>query len=275
MKLSSTRKAEIVELVEVILEGIETSRHIDLEEILSDNNIECNYDHFEDEFDALIVSNGSRFVIHVNLNRCVSQDSARARFSIAHELGHFFIEEHREALLHGAVHGSVAGLFDSNESKEEAEADFFAANLLMPPHLFSKKVDASLSPVLAIKKLQEQFKTSLTATALQYLKLSASGCMIVKWNIDGERQWEYIGDQFREKGYRKVALTSINHCPEGSATKEVLSTNGDSDYAQSVTTASIIFERVATGGYRDLVLMEEVQKLGQYGFLSFFSELQQ
>jgi len=271
MKISSSRKAELVELAEILIEDMDSSSYIDLHSILTDNGIECNYDHFDDEFDALIVADRSRFVIHVNLRRCVSIESPRSRFSIAHELGHFFIEEHRHALLQGTIHGSVAGLFDSNESKEESEADFFAANLLMPPKLFLGRVDSGLSPVLAIKKLQKQFRTSLTATALQFLKLSASSCMIIKWSANCRQQWVFVGDKFKQDGYRVTTLVDLDRCIKGSASHLLLSEQSEFEYEESITTASSIFEKVAAGGDRDLVIKEEAQKLGQYGFLTFFS----
>ncbi|MDX8451014.1 ImmA/IrrE family metallo-endopeptidase [Mesorhizobium captivum] len=56
------------------------------------------------------------------------------RFSISHELGHYFIEGHPEALLTTGVHQSRAG-FVSGDPFEQ-EADHFAAALLMPESPF-------------------------------------------------------------------------------------------------------------------------------------------
>jgi hypothetical protein len=53
------------------------------------------------------------------------------RFSVAHELGHYFLEGHFEAIFaDGPMHESRAG-FLSN-LKYELEADHFAARLLSP-----------------------------------------------------------------------------------------------------------------------------------------------
>lgn len=61
-------------------------------------------------------------------------------FSVAHELGHYFIPGHVEAVLaHGDVHESRAGFRSSD--RHEVEADYFAANFLMPEDLFSKAID--------------------------------------------------------------------------------------------------------------------------------------
>lgn len=59
------------------------------------------------------------------------------RFTLAHELGHYFIDQHRRGLEEGKVrsHGSVVE-FES-ELPIEQEADTFAASLLMPRERFS------------------------------------------------------------------------------------------------------------------------------------------
>jgi Zn-dependent peptidase ImmA (M78 family) len=57
------------------------------------------------------------------------------RFTIAHELGHYFIEGHVDAIFsEGSVHESRAGFISS--SNFELEADHFAARLLMHNALF-------------------------------------------------------------------------------------------------------------------------------------------
>ena len=50
------------------------------------------------------------------------------RFSIAHELGHYFIDGHLDHI--GGSHASRAGFVSTD--RYEREADFFAAGLLMP-----------------------------------------------------------------------------------------------------------------------------------------------
>jgi len=58
------------------------------------------------------------------------------RFSIAHELGHYFLPGHIDAVLGDSdVHVSHAGFGSSD--RYELEADHFAAALLMPRQMFS------------------------------------------------------------------------------------------------------------------------------------------
>ena len=63
------------------------------------------------------------------------------RFSIGHELGHYFLEGHPEALLRDGPHQSRAGF--SSGDRYELEADHFAASLLMPNPLFARALDGA------------------------------------------------------------------------------------------------------------------------------------
>ena len=59
-----------------------------------------------------------------------SHTQSRVRFSVAHELSHYYLPTHRELLLGGKFHCSRAGFICDN--KLEREADQFAAVLLLP-----------------------------------------------------------------------------------------------------------------------------------------------
>jgi IrrE N-terminal-like domain len=70
------------------------------------------------------------------------------RFSVAHELGHYFLDGHIDHVLpKDGVHASQAGFVSADPY--ELEADQFAAGLLMPAAAFRRalgKRDAGLSP---------------------------------------------------------------------------------------------------------------------------------
>lgn len=88
-------------------------------------------------------------------------------FSIAHELGHYFLEGHVEAVLaHGNRHESQAGF--RSDDPYELEADHFAAALLMPEALFAAAIAEAGQGVAAVEHLAGRCITSLTATAIQY-----------------------------------------------------------------------------------------------------------
>jgi Zn-dependent peptidase ImmA (M78 family) len=101
------------------------------------------------------------------------------RFSIAHELGHYFLPGHPENIFSGGkgVHESHAG-FGSGD-KIELEADHFAAGLLMPSYLFKSEAGKYSDGFTAIEKLAERCKTSLTASAIRYAELTDAAIAVV------------------------------------------------------------------------------------------------
>lgn len=94
------------------------------------------------------------------------------RFSIAHELGHYFLPGHIDAIdgifLNGDIHKSRAGFVSSD--LYEKEADRFAAALLMPKDLFCQAMLGFNGGLIGIESLASLCRTSLTTTAIQYAK---------------------------------------------------------------------------------------------------------
>ena len=89
------------------------------------------------------------------------------RFSIAHELAHYLLEGHPEALFaDGDTHTSRAGF--ATRDPYEVEADHFAAGLLMPDGLFRAAMRRVGDGFEAIEELAEKCVTSLTATAIRF-----------------------------------------------------------------------------------------------------------
>jgi len=80
---------------------------------------------------------------------------------MAHELGHYYIDEHRHALAAGraAAHRSACGY--ESPILAEQEADHFAANLLMPLDRFVAKAKLTDRGLRGILSLATAFKTSL------------------------------------------------------------------------------------------------------------------
>lgn len=90
------------------------------------------------------------------------------RFTIAHELGHYFIPGHVELLFTegSTLHASRSGFVSS--LPHEQEADHFAANLLMPRKLFLPALRRAGRGFPAIESLATLCRTSITATAIRY-----------------------------------------------------------------------------------------------------------
>ncbi|MGH8414713.1 MAG: ImmA/IrrE family metallo-endopeptidase [Gammaproteobacteria bacterium] len=100
------------------------------------------------------------------------------RFSIAHELGHYFLPGHVDSVFaDGNIHESHAG-FNSTD-RYEMEADHFAARLLMPNALFSEALRHAGDGLAAVERLSATCETSLTATAIRYAQCSHDPVAII------------------------------------------------------------------------------------------------
>jgi hypothetical protein len=181
------------------------------------------------------------------------------RFSIGHELGHYFLEGHLDQVLRDDVHQSQAG-FRSNDPYE-MEADNFASGLLMPSEPFKRELRRLDEGLGAVRTLSERCKTSLTATAIRYAELSDAAVAVlvtrgaaVDYCILSERMKDLPGLQWIRRGAPVPAHT---------ATREL---NADPAKIKggSETSAEIDITRWL-GGNRRLRATEEVIGLGAYG----------
>lgn len=101
----------------------------------------------------------------------------RTRFSIAHELGHYFIESHRAYLLRGGKPHSSTAEFRS-DVQIERQADTFAASLLLPTHLARPIVNKSELSTQRIESIASDFQTSLVSTVIRCVRLSDFPCAV-------------------------------------------------------------------------------------------------
>ena len=100
------------------------------------------------------------------------------RFSIGHELGHYFLEGHIDHVLpKDGVHTSHAGFVSADPY--ELEADQFAAGLLMPSAPFKRTLGRHDAGLAAIEFMAGLCKTSLTAAAIRYAELTDAAVAIV------------------------------------------------------------------------------------------------
>jgi Zn-dependent peptidase ImmA (M78 family) len=124
---------------------------------------------------GMLIRNGNDFGIvyatHIN-------NEGFQRFCIGHELGHYLLPGHVDALLgEKQIHESHAGFV--SENKYEKEADSFAAGLLMPAFLFQKAQRKAGDGLNAIEFLAKEHMTSLTATAIRYTQFTDSPAAVI------------------------------------------------------------------------------------------------
>src|ERR1700748_3499337 len=128
-----TRKKEIElsELAESIVEYYCPEGIVNPAQIAEMKGISYSYGDYGDAFDGLIEQENTSFHIFINTKNFPA-DHPRSRFTFAHELGHYFIDEHRNALLSGRTPSHPSYTDFSSKNPVELEADHFASSLLLP-----------------------------------------------------------------------------------------------------------------------------------------------
>lgn len=127
---------------------------VDLIQILSAHGIGYEeVEDFPDTVDALIVEDGSKVYAAVNAN----QHLHRRRFSLAHELGHYFMHRHgmpEEAITIDNPPSDDIGT--ATKSPAEIEADLFAGELLVPLEMLKPYVQKGIPELSKLFLVSEQ-----------------------------------------------------------------------------------------------------------------------
>ena len=123
-------------------------------------------------------------------------------FTVAHELGHYFLPGHPEYLFQGRdeVHESRSGFI--SDDFYEKQADHFAKELLMPQDLFLAALRESGVGFPAITSLASKCKTSITATAIRFAQLAEDPVAVIM-SRGNEVEWCIVSDALTNcKGLR-------------------------------------------------------------------------
>lgn len=151
---------------------------LNLASIAENEGLTFNLGDYEDYFDGLLEYEDGHFHIFLNDHGKYNIDTPRIRFSFAHELGHYYIDEHRQVLESGkSLHIPSRYLLEQKDPVEK-EADFFASCLLMPESVFHRKCSGKFSYNL-VSELQSYFGTSLSATLIRYMQIGSYPICVV------------------------------------------------------------------------------------------------
>lgn len=163
---------------EQIVKGLGVTKFpVDPKEIARGRGIEVVAKAIADDgVSGMLVRYGNEFAIAYATHL---ENEGFENFSVGHELGHYFLPGHAEAVITGDTgsHASHAGYLSGD--KYEVEADRFAASFLMPRHLFLPALKEAGTGLAAIDRLAALCKTSLHATAIRYTQCSRDPVAII------------------------------------------------------------------------------------------------
>lgn len=161
-------KAAATKLHEELL--IEESDEIDLGLIAAHSgNLRIEHGGLNTSDGRLIASKRGG-VIRVN---STIKDPGRIRFIVAHELGHYHLHKAKSHLSHAKEF-----TFWRKGSKE-SEANWFAAELLMPERMLVPRLKGMVPNKEDFSKLQQEFETSLLASCFQGVSLTSEPSALV------------------------------------------------------------------------------------------------
>jgi hypothetical protein len=166
-------------------------RHTDLQRIASTLNLEVREVDAQG-FDGSLIR-AKDLPLGAILVRQSIREASRKKFTIAHELGHFFLHGHDQ--IDGVCVSGDIGNWGGEAKALEREADEFAAELLMHGALVLPVIH-SMSPSLqAIEKIAMLCGTSLSAAAWRFCDLTRERCAVV-WSAAREIQWSKRSQYF-------------------------------------------------------------------------------
>ncbi len=266
---SSRRSEEIVQLAEQVAQDHYRGAAIDPVFIIESKGISLSFNHYGDFFDGMLEYRAGHFHIYCNLGRVEYPHSSRARFTLAHELGHYFIDEHRRALSSGGVLSHPSKCEFESKNLAEREADLFASNLLMPLGRFLQEARKSALGLAGIRHLAGVFKTSITSTAIRYATCDVLPCAVLKWGDEG-LSWKWLSSEAYRAQWGK-AIQSLLDVPDDSATA-VAKCGAESPptgFFERGSTVSTWFHSVRPESSRNVLMIEQAMSLGRFGVLTF------
>lgn len=220
--LSSYRKNELSDLAEFIADEYCPDSLVCPYKILSTYGITYSFANYGNAFDGLLEHCAGKFHVYLNNHNARHRYVPRVRFTLAHELGHYIIDEHRNALKNGLVnpHPSFTNFASDNEA--ELEADFFASSLLLPKSRLLKDIYKRKFSFNLIEEIATKYQTSIAATLIKFASIGNHPIMII-CTIDRQIKWFKYSEDFP---FKYINYTGNFMVPVNTAAGEYFYENG-------------------------------------------------
>ena len=197
LRRAEQKAAEIIDSL-----GITSPEHIRLKDIAYDRGAVIVEGPLKGAA-ASLVRRGQKATIRIQKNEIHPE---RKRFSIAHELGHFVLKHKHDLQLVCTENDMLDWYHDSGQ---ESEANTFAGELLLPRKLIQDRCDVREVNFRPVRNLATDFRTSLTATAIRFVRFCPEMCAFV-FSKNAKIEWFYKSNDwwpFIRKGRRLDSRT--------------------------------------------------------------------
>lgn len=181
-------------------------------------------------------------------------EPGRRRFAIAHELGHWQL--HREiSQLVSCTNADMVSSYKA--SSPELEANAFAAELIMPRHLFAPAMSESRPTAKFVNHLADLFGTTRTSVAYRIADLSTDYFAFVM-SKDGVITWWQASEPLREL----IWIDSGEEIPDDSVAAQVFRNESVSGIPEKIDVESWFSQN---RGLRVSYIYEDIIHMPSYG----------
>lgn len=168
--------------------GVSSPEEIALEAIAFDCGVLVRHHDLQGS-DARLVAVENRGIITVNsLN-----SPQRQRFSIGHELAHWFYDRTGDGML-SCSKDDVSPRNQQDKSRE-ASANRFSADLLLPPYLIVPRIKARHANINLAQEVAHDFNVSVPAAAIRIVRHSDQPAAVVVHG-QGGRSWFFFNSSW-------------------------------------------------------------------------------
>ena len=128
---------------------------------------------------------------HATIRISPGDSEERKRFSIAHELGHLEMN-HLKSIQRICNNADMQNWYEANQ---ESQANFFASELILPTKLVADLCDVKAVNFEPVRLIAQEFRASLTATAIKFIRLCPEQCAVV-FSTEGRIKWFYKSSEW-------------------------------------------------------------------------------
>lgn len=170
------KKYDIISRVKDVIRQSEIDSYpVDVIKLAHDHGFKVYEQYLPQNVSGMIMVDDDKQIDHFDSNKVIVVNKydypLRRRFTIAHELAHYFLQKCESVKLY-------AHRDEGNSSPEETDANYFASNLLMPEEMVlqaiqdkKEKVLGSLPDSILENMISDEFQVSLSAAKVRLLQL--------------------------------------------------------------------------------------------------------
>ena len=141
-------------------------------------------------FEGALLRSSNRYAGRILIRHDI-REAGRRRFTLAHEIGHFFLHGEQQTPCSPRV---IEG-WREGQPPAEQQADAFASELLLPTELVQSCINKRWPSLEVVSDLATTFGASLTAAARKFCDVASQSCAVA-WSSNRQIRWFHGSPSF-------------------------------------------------------------------------------